>query len=66
MTEHDDFCNCEECVWARGEEICPCCGCYVSSCTPDEPEELKYVIGEEDESGCNGPLLVRRTPTPQG
>lgn len=26
--EHDEFCNCEDCWWARGErEVCATCGC---------------------------------------
>jgi len=23
---HDQYCNCEDCYYARGGEICPCCG----------------------------------------
>jgi hypothetical protein len=43
--EHDDFCNCEDCFYARGEIICPCCGCLESSCN---------YINETDYSERNG------------
>lgn len=28
MNEHDEFCNCEDCWWGRGQkEVCSVCGC---------------------------------------
>jgi hypothetical protein len=30
--EHDIFCNCEDCCYSRGGEICPTCGCLVVEC----------------------------------
>lgn len=35
--EHDEFCNCEDCYWAHGQEaVCPCCGCLESQCQNNE------------------------------
>ena len=33
--KHDEYCNCEDCWWARGQkEICPTCGCIVGEGCP--------------------------------
>ena len=38
--EHDEFCNCEDCYWARDQEdICPYCGCLASQCCNNEEYE---------------------------
>ena len=40
--EHDNYCNCEDCWWARDQrEICPTCGCIVGAGCPcgDKPGE---------------------------
>jgi hypothetical protein len=53
--EHDDFCNCEDCFYARGELVCHCCGCLESSCNTSimyEPES--DYINETDYSELNG------------
>jgi hypothetical protein len=43
--EHDDFCNCEDCFYARGELVCASCGCLESSC----PCANSYTEIEENE-----------------
>lgn len=38
--EHDEYCNCEDCYFANGQElICPCCGCLESSCPAVEQDD---------------------------
>lgn len=45
--EHDWFCNCSDCWWARGcEERCSCCGCLVSDC----PTNNDNTQGDDHES----------------
>lgn len=46
--EHDQYCNCEDCWWSRGQkEICATCGCIVGEGCPcsdsedDGKKELK-------------------------
>jgi hypothetical protein len=43
--EHGDFCNCEDCFYARGELVCASCGCLESSC----PCANSYTEIEENE-----------------
>jgi hypothetical protein len=39
--EHDGYCNCEECWWARDQQvICPTCGCLESSCPCTEVSDV--------------------------
>lgn len=38
--EHGWDCNCEDCWWAREQElICPTCGCLESSCPCSDRNE---------------------------
>ncbi len=43
---HDEYCNCEDCWWSRGEkEVCSVCGCLVgkgcSHSLKDEDEDTQ-------------------------
>lgn len=37
LGEHGPYCNCEDCCYARGGEVCPTCGCLVENC-PESKE----------------------------
>jgi hypothetical protein len=40
--EHDEFCNCEDCWWARGkQEVCATCGCVVGVGCPCNTENVE-------------------------
>jgi hypothetical protein len=41
--EHGSYCNCEDCCYARGGEICACCGCLVVDCPKATDPEFKSI-----------------------
>lgn len=52
--EHDTFCNCEDCCWARGgEQVCPSCGCTVDQCSGHTVDEDSWSDGTDQWSNSN-------------
>lgn len=56
--QHSHFCNCEECTWARGGEICATCGCIVGRGCPCESVEMKNFELQATDRVSNSILLV--------
>jgi len=43
---HEWWCNCEDCVWARQSEMCATCGCLVSGPCDDEFDKMCEWLGQ--------------------